>query len=104
MVPFLQRMRHSGGVTELREGNNTRAAGPITVSPAYTATVNTDKSIYGAGQPVLLTGLASRTRDGSPAANEFVTLHVMIDGSDRTITAFTSNNGTYQATFQPLTS
>jgi len=91
-----------GGIEELREGNNARASLPIDVAPAYTATVQAEKDVYGTGEPVLLTGTATRTRTGQPAANEFVKVYVRVNGLERTMLAISGNDGTYQTTFRPL--
>ena len=92
-----------GGVEELREGNNAGVSLRINVAPAYTATVQADKEeVYGTGEPVLLTGTATRTRTGQPAANEFVKVYVRVNGLERTMLAISDNDGTYQTTFRPL--
>ena len=91
-----------GAVTELKEGNNSRTSAAIAVSPSYSATVSVSQGIFGAGQAVLLNGVATRTKTGDPAAYEFVKLHVRVNGTVRWITAFTAADGTYQAMFRPL--
>ena len=99
-----------GGISELREGNNTAASQPINVAASYAATVHVSPAgaslsagkVFGSGQPVHLTGVATRP-GGAPAAFEFVKVHVLVNGSKRTLSALTGGDGTFQTTFQPLT-
>jgi Ca2+-binding RTX toxin-like protein len=83
------------------ESNNTVIT-PITVTPAYKATVATDVTIANIGTKVLLKGQASSTKDNSPVAFEFVKIKVENKGVIRELDAFTDVNGNFTKDFQPL--
>ncbi len=93
----------SQSVQELSFANNTGvAAEPLNDQAAYTATVTPSASVVSAGTPVVLSGLATLTSDGNPAADEPVAVQVLVAGTTRTLTATTDSNGHFSVTFQPL--
>ncbi len=90
-------------VEELSFTNNTGVAGqPYNDQAAYTATVTPSASVVSAGTPVVLSGVATLTSDGDPAADVPVAVQILVDGTSRTLTATTDANGNYSVTFQPL--
>ena len=50
----------------------------------------------------MLSGVATMTSDGDPAANVPVAVQILVDGTTRTLTATTNASGDYSVTFQPL--
>ena len=90
-------------VTEGLETNNSRITSlPIVVEAAYSATVMTDVEMAPADTSVLLTGSATNTADGTPAAFKQVSVHVEVRGTKRILPAITDSGGNYQVTFNPL--
>ncbi|MBW4549589.1 MAG: S8 family serine peptidase, partial [Aphanocapsa sp. GSE-SYN-MK-11-07L] len=87
--------------TGLGEQNNTLIT-PITVTPAYRATVSTDLEVGTNGQAVTLRGSAVNNADNSPVAFEFVTIKVENNGIVRELSAFTDANGNFVKAFNPL--
>ena len=87
--------------TGLGEQNNTVII-PITVTPAYRATVSTDTVIGTNGQAVTLRGNAVNNADNSPVAFEFVTIKLENNGTIRELSAFTDGNGNFVKSFNPL--
>jgi hypothetical protein len=83
------------------ETNNTVIT-PITVTPAYKATVSTDVTIANIGTNVILRGQANSTQDNSPVAFEFVKIKVENKGIIRELDAFTDGNGNFVKQFNPL--
>jgi ELWxxDGT repeat protein len=83
------------------ESNNTVIT-PITVTPAYKATVSTDVTIANIGTNVILRGQANSTQDNSPVAFEFVKIKVENKGIIRELDAFTDGNGNFVKQFNPL--
>jgi hypothetical protein len=85
--------------------NNNSASGTqsINVQAPYTATVSTTiASSVPTGTPVPLSGLATLIASGQPAANVPVAVQILVDGTERTLTATTDAQGDYSTTFQPL--
>ena len=97
-------MTDSGeSVQELSYTNNTGVAGqPYNDQAAYTATVTPSASVVSAGTPVVLSGVATLTSDGDPAADVPVAVQILVDGTTRTLTGTTNASGDYSVTFQPL--
>jgi hypothetical protein len=87
--------------TGLGEQNNTVIT-PITVIPAYKATVYTDTVIGTNRQAVTLRGNAVNNADNSPVPFEFVTIKVENNGTIRELSAFTDGNGNFVKAFNPL--
>ncbi|MFO0291599.1 MAG: CARDB domain-containing protein, partial [bacterium] len=87
--------------TGLGEQNNTVIT-PITVIPAYQATVYTDTVIGTNGQAVTLRGNAVNNADNSPVPFEFVTIKIENNGTIRELSAFTDGNGNFVKSFNPL--
>jgi hypothetical protein len=97
------------GVTDatnkINEGvgeNNNTVLTPITITPAYKATVSTDTTTAPIGSKIILKGQAINTQDNSPTAFEFVTIKVENKGIIRELSAFTDANGNFTKEFQPL--
>ncbi|MFM6621326.1 MAG: CARDB domain-containing protein, partial [Dolichospermum sp.] len=87
--------------TGLGEQNNTVIT-PITVVPAYQATVYTDTVIGTNRQAVTLRGSAVNNADNSPVPFEFVTIKIENNGTIRELSAFTDGNGNFVKSFNPL--
>ena len=88
---------------ELDYNNNTGVAGqPYDDQAEYTATVTPSASVVSAGTPVVLSGVATMTSNGDPAANVPVAVQILVDGTTRTLTATTNASGDFSVTFQPL--
>jgi hypothetical protein len=93
----------SDNVLELSEANNFFVgATPITIQPAYTATVTADVHRALANTPIPMHGLATLGGSGLPAASVPITIHVQVRGTDRTYTVLTAADGTFTNTFRPL--
>lgn len=89
-------------VNENSETNNFRvSATSIEVAPGYSATVMTDVEMAPADTPVLLIGSATRP-NGSPAAFQQISVHILVRGTKRILTATTDATGQYRTTFTPL--
>ncbi|MEQ9410014.1 MAG: CARDB domain-containing protein [Fuerstiella sp.] len=94
---------HGKAVTEGVEGNNLGVSTPgMNVLPDYTATVSTDVETAAPGTPILLTGSATESDTGDPAAFEFVRIRVVTGGFTRSLTAFSDADGNFSAQFTPL--
>jgi Ca2+-binding RTX toxin-like protein len=87
--------------TGLGEQNNMVII-PITVIPAYKATVYTDTIIGTNGQSVPLRGSAVNNADNSPVPFEFVTIKIENNGTIREFSALTDGNGNFVKSFNPL--
>jgi hypothetical protein len=75
---------------------------PITVSPAYRASVYTDASTTLPRASVLLRGQALSNQNSSPVPYEFVKIGVENKGTVRELDAFTDANGFFTRQFTPL--
>lgn len=87
--------------TGVGESNNTTIT-PLTVTPAYRATVYTDTETAIAGNPVILRGQALSNSDNSPIPFEFVKVRVENNGTVREFDSFTDSNGNFVRQFNPL--
>ena len=83
------------------EENNTTIT-PITITPAYHATVSTDTEVGVTGNKIILQGKAFSNIDNSVVPYEFVTIAIKNNGFVRELTAFTDGNGNFVKEFQPL--
>ena len=93
----------AGAVAELDETNNVATAvDPLTVSVAYEATVEALETQVPAGTPITVRGLATATDTGLPVAYKLVSIHILHNGSVRTIAAITDEHGLYETTWRPL--
>ncbi len=92
----------ANSVNEGLETNNARITSiPITVAPAYSATVMTDVEMAPANTSVLLTGSATLVA-GGPAAFQQVSVHLSVRGTKRVFQTVTDANGAFRVTFNPL--
>lgn len=90
-------------VNEVLENNNTRiTAVPVTVGPAYSATVATAVDVTRANMPVPFTGHATSAATGQAAAFVPVTVHVEVRGTRRTLAVLTDAAGNFAVDFLPL--
>ena len=89
-------------VEELSYSNNTGVSSAVNDQASYQATVSTSVTTVPNGTPVPLSGVATLTSNGQPAADVPVAVYVMVDGTTRTLTATTNADGQYSVTFQPL--
>jgi hypothetical protein len=90
-------------VAEALENNNTRvAATPVTIGPAYSATVATDVTVSRANMPVPLTGHAISAANGQPAGLVPVNVAVDVRGTRRVLAVVTDAAGNFQVNFNPL--
>jgi ELWxxDGT repeat protein len=88
------------GVT-IGETNNTTIT-PLTINPAYRATVYTDTETSIAGTSVILRGQALSNADNSPVPFEFVKVRIENNGTIREFDSFTDANGNFVREFKPL--
>ncbi len=87
-----------------RANNRFVAAGTITVSPAYRATISAALDSTVAGTPIPLTGRAFRPSDNSPVPNVRVTVRTYVKGVRREFDAFADPSGNITTVFRPLPS
>src|SRR5262249_44209591 len=69
---------------------------------SYQVTVGTPVTTVSSGTPVPLSGVATTTSTGAPAAGVPVAVQILVNGTTRTLTATTDSSGAYSVTFQPL--
>jgi Ca2+-binding RTX toxin-like protein len=91
-------VNEGGGVGD---SNNTLIT-PISITPAYRASVSTNTELGIAGNSVVFNGRALSNADNTPIAFEFVKVGVKTNGILRELDAFTDGNGNFSATFNPL--
>lgn len=90
-------------IEEILESNNAGVSLiPLVVNKAYTATVSTETTSALAGTAIQMTGSATRTVGGGPAANVLVNIHLVVRNTTRIISALTDSFGNFNATFHPL--
>ena len=90
-------------VQELSFANNTgTAAQPLNDQAAYRRRLHPSATTVSNGTPIVLSGVATMTSNGAPAANVPVAVEIMVAGTTRTLTATTDSSGHYSVTFQPL--
>ncbi|MFM6814569.1 MAG: hypothetical protein ACKPJ4_21925, partial [Dolichospermum sp.] len=83
------------------ENNNTTIT-PLTITPAYRATVYTNTETALMGSAITLRGTAISNSDFSPVPYEFVKIRVENQGNIREFDAFTDGNGNFVRQFNPL--
>ena len=91
-------VNEGGGVGE---SNNTLIT-PISITPAYRATVSTNTELGIAGNSVVFNGRALSNLDNTPVAFEFVKVGVKTNGIVRELDALTDGNGNFSTIFKPL--
>jgi hypothetical protein len=90
-------------VQEQSYSNNTgTSAQPLNDQAVYIATVSTTVTTVSNGTPIPLSGIATLTSAGAPAANVPVAVDIMVSGATRTLIGTTDSTGNYSITFQPL--
>ena len=91
-------------VAERVETNNTTISGakPVHVEPAFTATVAANVDVAPAGTSVVLSGHATKTDTGGPAAYAMVNIQLNVRGFKRTMSAIANDVGNFNTTFTPL--
>lgn len=83
-------------VKELTYSNNSSQGASITLLPAFTATAQTDKSVYATGETVIFSGKAT----GTKAANSDVEIYFTNnEGYRQTLTAKTDDDGNYSVEY-----
>ena len=82
-------------IKELTYSNNSSQSMSITLLPAFTATAQTDKSVYTAGETVIFSGKAT----GTKAANSDVEVYFIKDGYRQTISTTTDDQGDYSVEY-----
>ncbi|MGB5593786.1 MAG: Calx-beta domain-containing protein, partial [Crocosphaera sp.] len=87
--------------SEIGETNNTNLI-PITVEPAYGATVSTNTEISIPGDSITFEGIAVSNVDNSPAPYELVTIAVKHNGFVREFHILTEEDGSFTQEFTPL--
>ena len=92
----------ANNVLELSKDNNFLASPPLTVLPAYNATIVADLHAALANTPIPMHGQATLGGGGTPAAFVPITIHVQVRGTDRTFTVLTAADGTFTNVFYPL--
>lgn len=88
-------------VVELDDSNNSSYSSTITVTAAYTASVQAEKDVYVQGETVLLTGTAVYPDGVTPAANLPVSVYVSHNGYQRLLAVETDGNGAFSTQFAP---
>jgi hypothetical protein len=83
------------------ETNNTTNI-PITVEPAYRATVSTNTEITIPGNSITFEGIAVNNSDNSPAPYELVTIALQHNGFVREFHISTEEDGSFTQEFTPL--
>ena len=92
-----------GTIVELDDANNAAWSDAVTVSPAYvTEDVACDKTVYGTGEKITVTGLAVKPDGVSRAANVEVEVYLVSGGLRRTLTATTDDEGEFAASYTPM--
>ncbi len=89
-------------IQELSFSNNAGVSQALNDQASYTATASTTASVFVNGTPIPISGVATLTSTGAPAAGVPVAVQVMVGGTTRTLTATTGPTGHYSITFQPL--
>ena len=88
-------------IAELNYTNNQGAAA-VQLTPAYTATVAVNKTVYKSEETVVVSGTAT-LQNGSPAANKDIEVIISNNsGFVRTATTTTNGSGGYTYSLQPL--
>ncbi|MDJ0660362.1 MAG: Ig-like domain-containing protein, partial [Crocosphaera sp.] len=87
--------------SDIGETNNTNII-PITVEPAYRATVFTNTEISLPGDSITFEGTAISNADNSPAPYELVTIAVKHNGFVREFHISTEEDGSFTQDFTPL--
>ncbi|MCE5324772.1 right-handed parallel beta-helix repeat-containing protein [bacterium] len=94
------------GYTVTIQATNDAGAGTqswqLTVPISYTASVNADIDSAVAGTPVHLSGSATWTENGTPAAGVSVAVRVLVKNTRRVYSVKTDTNGNFSYTFNPL--
>lgn len=88
----------SGKIMEAMTSNNMSQEIPITINPNFHATAVIDKSTYGQGEIITVTGKAT----GTKSAFVDVEVYFINDDMRQTVTAKTDAEGNYSAVFLPL--
>ncbi|HMJ89762.1 MAG TPA: CARDB domain-containing protein, partial [Candidatus Acidoferrum sp.] len=89
-------------IPEVLENNNTFVAAlPIVVSPAYTATVQTEITTSPTGTPIVMNGTATRV-GGGVMPNAPVNVHIEVRGTRRIVPVQTDATGHFMLTWAPL--
>ncbi|MEL6896844.1 MAG: CARDB domain-containing protein, partial [Planctomycetota bacterium] len=90
-------------VHEIVESNNTIAAATNTqILAAYTANATVDQNAAPADTPISIRGNARVLGTENPAADVEVHIRVAVDGTQRTLAAFTDHQGNFETVFHPL--
>jgi hypothetical protein len=94
----------AASVSEINKLNNTTfSALPITVQPAYRATISSaTPAVATAGTPVTFTGATFHPSDSSPAPFSPATIRVLVNGMRRVFTTSSDANGNFSYLFQPF--
>ncbi|MFZ4858387.1 MAG: LamG-like jellyroll fold domain-containing protein [Desulfuromonadaceae bacterium] len=71
------------------------------VDVAYTATAQSDKSVYKQGESILITGRALASGTGNPVASASVKVGISVQGFDRYYTVTTDLSGSFSYSFTP---
>lgn len=95
---FLATVNPAGKVDEVVTTNNKSLEIPITITPNYHLTALVDKTSYGQGEVITVTGKAT----GSGSAFADVEVYFINDDMRQTVTAKTDAEGNYSAVFLPL--
>lgn len=84
-------------VKELVTGNNTSERVSVKLLAPFTTTLNTDKTVYEPGEPIVFSGTVS----GNVPEGTEVEVYFISNGLRRTITATTDANGNFTVELQP---
>jgi hypothetical protein len=90
-------------IGEVLENNNSLVSSlPVVVGKAYSVTVAANIETAPNTTPVVLSGKATRTGTGLPAAFELVEVHLSVKDTTRVLLALTDADGNYATTFTAL--
>ena len=90
-------INESNAVKELNYNNNTSASVTIRTIAPFSASVSTDKAVYGQGETVQITGQLT----GNQTANQAVEVYIINDGTRQTVTTQTDATGAFNVEWTP---
>lgn len=90
-------INESNAVKELNYNNNTSASVTIRTIAPFSASVSTEKAVYGQGETVQITGQLT----GNQTANQAVEVYIINDGTRQTVTTQTDATGAFNVEWTP---
>ena len=93
-----------GRLNDLDNANDTLTSSSIAISAAYTATLEVEKEVYLPSEEIRMSGTAIMADGVTPAINVPIEIYVIVDGTRRTYTTVTDQNGMFSMTYLPASS